>query len=48
MIVDIFDFAPELLFADVLTITEVNGSPPNKELNIFPIPCAFNSTLVSV
>ena len=45
---DILDFAPALLFADVLTTTDVIGKPPKSELNILPMPCAFNSTLVSV
>ena len=48
MIVDIFDLAPALLFAEVLTTTEVMGKPPSNELIKLPIPCAFNSTLVSV
>ena len=47
-IADIFDLAPASLLAEVLTTTEVMGKPPKSELTMFPIPCAFNSTLVSV
>ena len=45
---DIFDFAPAVLLAEVLTTTEVIGNPPNKELTIFPNPWALSSTFVSV
>src|SRR5690554_1844898 len=48
MIADIFDFAPALALADERTTTDVIGSPPNKELIRFPVPCAFNSRLVLV
>ena len=40
--------APALAFAEVLTTTEVIGKPPIKEETKLPIPCAFNSKLVSV
>ena len=45
---DIFVLAPELIFADVLTITEVTGKPPSKPDTMLPTPCAFNSLLVGV
>ena len=48
IMVDILDLAPALLFAEERTTTEVIGKPPNRELMMFPNPCAFNSTLVSV
>ena len=46
--VDILDLAPALLLAEERTTTDVMGKPPKRELTIFPIPWAFNSTLVSV
>ena len=46
MIVDNFDFAPELIFAELLTITEVTGRPPKNPQAILPIPCANNSLFV--
>src|SRR5690606_20672222 len=47
MMADILDFAPALILAEDLTTTDVIGNPPNAPLIRFPIPCAFNSTLVS-
>jgi len=31
---------PEAIFAELLTITAVTGSPPSKPEMVFPIPCA--------
>ena len=36
------------MFAEERTTTDVIGKPPNNPLTMFPIPCAFNSRLVSV
>ena len=44
----IFVFPQDVTFAEVLTITEVMGIPPIKQLNMFPTPCAFNSLFVLV
>src|SRR5688572_5000073 len=38
-------FAPALIFAVVLTITDVIGNPPRKPDRMLPTPCAFNSVL---
>ncbi len=38
MIADNFEVAPALAFAELLTTTEVIGSPPINELIRFPIP----------
>ena len=46
--VESFDCPPELIFAELRTITWVIGNPPKNPLTIFPIPCAFNSWLVGV
>src|SRR5690554_3357457 len=48
MMAAIFDFAPALILAEVLTTTEVMASPPKRPLIMLPIPCAFNSVLVLV
>ena len=48
MIAEAFEVAPALAFAELRTTTDVMGKPPIKPLSILPIPCAFNSKLVSV
>ena len=46
IIVDNLDLAPELIFAELRTITEVTGKAPKKPQVILPIPWASNSLLV--
>ena len=46
--VDSLDVAPAFALAELLTTTDVIGSPPIKELIRLPIPCALSSRLVSV
>jgi hypothetical protein len=48
VIVDALDFAPALMFAELLTITDVMGNPPNNPDMALAVPCAFNSRLSGV
>ncbi len=46
--VDFLDVAPACMFAEVLTITDVNGKPPINPETIFPMPWALSSLFVGV
>ena len=48
IMLDSFDFAPALTLAELRTITDVTGRPPNMPDTILPTPCAFNSLLVGL
>ena len=46
MMTESFDLAPELIFAELLTMTDVNGKPPINPVVKFPTPCAISSLFV--
>lgn len=39
---------PELMLAELRTMTCVTGRPPSRPETMFPIPCAFSSRFVGV